>query len=71
MKQRIVLNNKHSSFLPAKAVVQQGSVLGPLLFLLYINDICDNLRSSTRLFADDSSIIVTSPDIPTLHLKKI
>ena len=66
-KQRIVINNKHSSFLPVKAGVPQGSVLGPLLFLLYINDICDNLRSSTRLFADDSSIIATSPDIPTLE----
>ena len=65
-KQRIVINNKHSSFLPVKAGVPQGSVLGPLLFLLYINDICDNLRSSTRLFADDSSIIATYPDIPTL-----
>ena len=36
--------------------VPQGSVLGPILFLLYINDINENVQSSIRLFADDSII---------------
>ena len=66
-KQRIVLNNTDSAFLPVKAGVPQGSVLGPLLFLLYINDISDNLCSATRLFADDSSIFATSSDIQTIE----
>ena len=52
-KQRVTLNGISSSWLPLKAGVPQGSVLGPLLFLLYINDIADGLQSNIHLFADD------------------
>ena len=38
----------------------QGSVLGPLLFILYVNDIADNLLSLTRLFADDTFLSYSS-----------
>ena len=41
----------------------QGSVLGPLLFLVYVNDIADSLTSVARLFADDSSLAVSSNSI--------
>ena len=55
-KQRIVLNGKFSSWTDVKAGVPQGSTLGPLLFLIYINDLTDGLSSNTKLFADDTSL---------------
>ena len=55
-KQSVVLNGCISEQLPIIAGVPQGSVLGPLLFLIYINDIADDLSSDSFLFADDTSM---------------
>ena len=55
-KQRVVINGCRSSDLELKAGVPQGSVLGPLLFLIYINDIVDEVSSDSYLFADDTCI---------------
>ena len=62
-KQRVVLPGATSRWTSIKAGVPQGSILGPLLFLVYINDIVDDIDSSIRLFADDTSlyIIVDNP----------
>ena len=51
--QRVVLNGSNSDWLSVISGVPQGSVLGPLLFLLYINDIALGVESTVRLFADD------------------
>jgi hypothetical protein len=52
--QTIVVNGSSSSIARVTSGVPQGTVLGPLLFLIYINDISQGLNSEIRLFADDS-----------------
>ena len=56
--QRVVIDGEMSSCLPVLSGVPQGSILGPLLFLLYINDISNNLTPNSKiaLFADDAKI---------------
>ena len=53
-KQTVVLDGEQSSAVPVTSGVPQGSVLGPCLFLLYINDVAQGLDSTVRLFADDT-----------------
>ena len=54
--QRVLLNGQTSEWLPVKAGVPQGSILGPLFFLIYINDLSDDLVSSEKLFAGNTSL---------------
>ena len=54
--QAVSVNGTHSDWVNVSSGVPQGSVLGPTLFLLYINDIKEEVQSQMRLFADDSII---------------
>ena len=60
--QRVVLNGQTSSWRPVLAGVPQGSILGPHLFLVYINDLPNELKSNTKLFADDTSLFTIVKD---------
>ena len=55
-EQKVLVDGEKSRSVKVKSGVPQGTVLAPLMFLLYINDIGENIGSSVRLFADDSLV---------------
>ena len=57
-EQRVVLNGKNSEWKRISAGVPEGSVLGPLFFLVYINDLVENINSDVKLFAEDTSLFL-------------
>ena len=57
-KQRVVLNGSFSDYSVIESGVPQGSVLGPLLFLIYINDLEKNIKSNIKFFADDTMLFL-------------
>ena len=61
-KQRVVIPGGTSDWKFIKAGVPHGSILGPLLFLLYTNEIVTDIHSSVRLFADDTSLYIIVDD---------
>ena len=69
-KQRAVLNGQVSHWTSIEAGVTQGSIIGPLLFLIYINDLSDDLSTYAKLFADDTSLfpIVCNINTSAAHL---
>ena len=55
-KQRDVINTKPSDWVPVTSSIPQGSILGPVLFLIYVNDLPDIVSSTVKLFAEDTKI---------------
>ena len=62
--QRVVLNGQSSGWAEVNVGVPQGSILGPLLFLIYINDLSTGLSSNPKLLADDTSLFSVVHDEP-------
>ena len=69
-KQRVVIPGACSEWVDITSGVPQGSILGPLLFLIHINGVIDAIHSHIRLFADDTSLylIVDKPCVAAMHL---
>ena len=65
-KQRVTLNEQTSSWTEVNVGVPQGSILGPLLFLIYINDLSDGLSSNVALFTDETSVFSVVHEIVRL-----
>ena len=70
--QRVVLNGQTSNWNKIKTGVPQGSILGPLFFLIYINDLPSEVLCSAKLFADDTSLfsVVENVNETTTNLNK-
>ena len=61
-KQRVVVNGRESSWARVISGIPQGSILGPPLFVIYINDLPDNLKGHAEMFADDTKIFTHIKD---------
>ena len=68
-KQRVTLNGQVYLWTGVNAGVPQGSILGPLLFLVYINDLADSLSSNVKLFADDITIFSVIHNLKVITTK--
>ena len=71
-KQRVVQNGSSTDYSSIDSGVPQGSVLGPLLFLVYINDLKRNIKSNVNFFADVTMLfsMVKSPEIFAYDLNR-
>ena len=67
-KQYVNVQNEDSECMPITCGALQGSVLGPILFLIYVNDLPDNIQSSNwTLFADDTTLYQSGSNLNDLY----
>ena len=71
--QRVRIENVYSEYAHVLSGIPQGSILGPILFTIFINDITDNLESICRIFADDTKVInsVNKSDVLQNDINKL
>ena len=71
-KQRVVLNGQYSTWTNVEVGAPQGLILGPLLFLIYINDLPENLVSNPKLFAGDTLVfsVIRNKHLSAQNLNK-
>ena len=70
-RQRVIVEGEISNWKPVLSGVPQGSVLGPILFLIFINDLDDDLSSKVLKFADDTKVFRTEKLIQIKKLYKM
>ena len=69
-RQRCVVNGQMSDFRTLSCGIPQGTIIGPLLFLIYINDLPNCLDfSDTKMYADDTNLTVASPSSHEIEQK--
>ena len=66
--QRVINEGSKSTWMTTSAGVPQGSVLGPYLFLLYVNDIVEKINTNIRLFADDTTLFTVIENQESIQL---
>jgi hypothetical protein len=59
-RQRVILGESSSAWIPVTSGVPQGSVLGPTLFIIYVNDLPDHITSTCKMYADDTKILASA-----------
>ena len=71
-QQRVLVRGQSSDWGTIEAGVPQGSVLGPLLFLIYVNDMVKEVSCGVKLFADDTLMYITvdNPELTTVELNR-
>ena len=70
-KQRVIVNNVTSDWIPVISGVPQGSVLGPCLFVIYVNDIDDAVSSKILKFTDDTKITASIYSVKVRNILQI